>query len=85
MRTTITLNDDLYREVKTRAAQQGCTVGSVIEDAIRGLVTRSAVGESTLPDLPTYSGGSVRPGLDLSDTSALMDLLDEGVGVDAVR
>jgi hypothetical protein len=38
VRTTIRIDDDLYREVKERAARGGCTVAAVLEDAVcRGL------------------------------------------------
>jgi plasmid stability protein len=35
MRTTIRIDDELYREVKARAARSGRTVAAVLEDAVR--------------------------------------------------
>lgn len=35
MRTTITLNDTIYKAIRIRAAESGESVSSVIEDAIK--------------------------------------------------
>lgn len=35
MRTTITLNDKIYKSIKIRAAESGESVSSLIEDAIK--------------------------------------------------
>ena len=35
MRTTLNINDDLYREVKVEAARRGVSTTSVIEEALR--------------------------------------------------
>lgn len=35
MRTTITLNDKIYKAVRIRAAESGESVSSVIEDALK--------------------------------------------------
>jgi hypothetical protein len=34
-------------------------------------------GAPTSVDLPTYGSGGVLPGVDLDDTAALLDLMDE--------
>ncbi|MEO7837544.1 MAG: ribbon-helix-helix protein, CopG family, partial [Acidimicrobiales bacterium] len=43
MRTTIRIDDALYRQVKARSAAAGRTVASVIEDAVR----RALAGEDS--------------------------------------
>jgi len=35
MRTTITINDKIYKALRIRAAESGETVSSMVEDAIR--------------------------------------------------
>ncbi|WP_234776485.1 ribbon-helix-helix domain-containing protein, partial [Mycobacterium tuberculosis] len=35
MRTTIRIDDELYREVKAKAARSGRAVAAVLEDAVR--------------------------------------------------
>lgn len=38
MRTTLNIDDQLYREVKVKAVREGRTVTELIETALRGLV-----------------------------------------------
>lgn len=84
MRTTIRLDDGLYREVKEQAARDGRTVGEVIEDALRARTQRSARDVS--PEaLPVYGGGGVMPGVDLGAAAALREIMDADVALDALR
>jgi plasmid stability protein len=85
VRTTIRIDDELYREVKQKAARSGRTVAAVLEDAVRRGLNPSehrAVGRYTIR--PTGSGG-VRPGVDLSSNAAVAEAIDESASVDAVR
>ena len=85
MRTTIRIDDDLYRQVKAKAAHSGRTVAAVLEDAVRrGLnpAQRSVAGRFVVR--PTGRGG-LRPGVDLSSNAAIAEALDEGASVDALR
>ena len=81
MRTTLTLRDDIYREIRQVAADQGCSVGSVIEDAIGLLLARRRQAldgaDRELPPLPLFSGGGLQPGIDLDSNAALSELLDD--------
>lgn len=85
MRTTIRIDDDLYRQVKTRAAQTGRTVAATIEDAVRDAIVRRPSPPANLSPLPTYGGGGVMPGVDLSSNAALRQFLDDGLPIDARR
>ena len=77
MRTTIRLDDALLRRAKALAASSGISLNQVIEDAVRAaLATRLPAARVREPDLPTYRGGSLRPGVDLDDMSTLRDLMD---------
>jgi hypothetical protein len=84
MRTTVRIDDDLYRRVKSRAAQSGRTVSDVIEDALRDAL-RSRPRGGGLPALPVYGGSGTMPGVDLTSDAALRELMDEGASVDALR
>lgn len=78
MRTTVNIDDRLLIEVKTVAAQSGRSLSAVIQDAIRqSLVRRRADTGPRLVTLTTHDGGGLQPGVDLDDTSALLDLMDE--------
>ncbi len=85
MRTTIRIDDELYRRVKARAAVEGRSVGELITDAVRIAMADPGPGESELPPLPTYGGSGTLPGVDLSDTAALREVMDEDEDVDALR
>ena len=76
MRTTVSIDDQLLVEVKTLAARTGKTLSAVVEDALRqSLAKRSSARLVRLP-LLTHDGGGLQPGVDLDDTSALLDLMD---------
>lgn len=79
MRTTILLPDALHRDTKAAAAASGRTVTSLIEDALRERLGRRAPG-SRRPRrvrLPVFRGKKgVRPGVDLSDSAALLEVLE---------
>jgi hypothetical protein len=83
VRTTLTLDDELYRELKAQAARDGRTVGEVIQDAWRSR-SRQERGGSLQP-LPTYGGSGTLPGVDLADSAALREVMDGGEPLDALR
>jgi hypothetical protein len=86
MRTTIRIDDDLYRAVKARAARSGRPVGAVIEDAVRQWLHSSRErAESELDPLPTYGGSGTLPGVDLADGAALRDVMEGDESTDALR
>ncbi len=78
MRTTIRMDDDLLRQAKEHAARTGTTLTRVIEDAVRQLLARRRVNQVREPvRLPTFCGEGLQPGVDLDDTAALVELMDE--------
>ncbi len=85
MRTTIRIDEALYREVKAKAARSGRTVAAVIEDAVRrGLHSPDRQTRPRFKVRP-ISGGTLRPGVDLSSNAAVAEAMDEGVPLDAMR
>ena len=79
MRTTVDLDDHLLREAKVVARQNGETLTSFIEDALRErLARRRAVQTGTREwvSLPTNGGEGLHPGVDLDDSRALLDIMD---------
>jgi hypothetical protein len=85
MRTTIRIDEDLYRRTKARAAQTGQTVSEVIEDAVRQALRPRGRPAASVPPLPTFGGAGVMPGVDLADSRALRDLMEETEPLDALR
>ena len=84
MRTTITLDDELFRSLKLHAARTGRTIGAIVEDALRQAFA-SRPPEEPVRSLPTYGGSGLLPGADLADSRAIRDLMDADTGVDALR
>ncbi|MBI2918346.1 MAG: type II toxin-antitoxin system VapB family antitoxin [Chloroflexi bacterium] len=81
MRTTIRLDEELLGEARRVAAETGRTLMAVVEDALReAMAKRRAARYRKAVELPTFGGGGVFPGVDLDDTSALLDLMDETNG-----
>lgn len=85
MRTTIRIDDDLYRRAKADAARRGQTVGELIEDALRLALRRPGGAAREIPELPIFGGSGTMPGVDLADSRSLRDLMDADRDLDALR
>ena len=77
MRTTIRLEDSLLREAKARAARAGRSLNDFIADAVR-LALHVKPAPRRAVDWPTFTGKGLQPGVDLDDSSALLDLMEKG-------
>jgi len=78
MRTTISINDNLLTEAKLLAAQTGRTLTAVIEDALRESFARRNKTSIRKPlKLPSFGSGGLQPGVDINDSAALWELMDE--------
>jgi len=76
-RTTIAFDEDLLADVKTDAARTGRTLSEWLAESARERLARRAHTEPRQPvRLPTNPGG-LRPGVDLDNSAALWDLLDD--------
>jgi len=85
MRTTIRIDDELYRRVKTMAARSGRTVAAVLEDAVRRGLSPSQPRAAGRYVVQPAGRGGLRPGVDLSSNAAVAEAMDEGASIDAVR
>lgn len=79
MRTTIRINDELLKKAKIRAAETDRSLTEVIEDALRREIGQvdAGIGPQQI-SIPTAGEGGVQPGVDLDDTSSVLDKM-EGV------
>ena len=77
MRTTIDLPDDLLSQAKQAALTSKRTLTQVIEDAVREALARRKRRVPESFELPVFGGDGIQPGVDLDDTSALLDVMDE--------
>lgn len=84
MRTTLNLDDELLLAAKELAVKNRTTLTAVIKDALRDKLRAPDEAEHLPPaELPvSVMAGGVRPGVDLDDTAALLDLLEAGAPVD---
>lgn len=87
MRTTVRLDERLLQEAKAVAARERRTLTAVIDDALRQfLARRSASGAKHPPfKLVTFGEGGLRPGVDLDDSAALIDLMEDDQPLDKRR
>lgn len=78
MRTTIDIDDNLFQSTKQRAIEQKTTVKKLVEDALRSFLAKPTTLTSLQPiRLVTFSGSGTKPGVDLSDNSQVMDIMDD--------
>jgi hypothetical protein len=84
MRTTIRIDDEVYRRVKQVADGSDRTIGQVIEDAIQ-LAFRPTRDDQSIAALPVYGGSGVMPGVDLTSNRSVAEAMDEGKSLDAMR
>ena len=75
MRTTIDINDALLQAAKARAAQERKTLKETFEQALRAFLASPAPATDA-PPIPVFRGRGVQPGVDLTDSAALLAFLD---------
>ena len=77
-RTTVRLPRDLLNRARRKAAAEGRTLTSLIEDGLRlavGERERRKAAKRVLPRVSTATGGP-SPGIDISDSAALQEMED---------
>lgn len=77
MRTTLNLKDQLMRDIKRRAAEEGRTLTAVVEEALREHLRRDAEHTSSSFRLHLVTvPGAPRAGVDLDDRDALYEVME---------
>lgn len=75
MRTTLEINDELFRRAKRRAADEGATLRQVVESALHHYLG----GGSRRPPYRlrwSAEAGRIQAGVRLDDRDALFDLME---------
>ena len=72
MRTTIRLDDMLFKQVKRYALEHDTTFTAVVEEALKDKITETTRKPFKLVTCP----GKEQPGVNISDNAALRDLMD---------
>jgi hypothetical protein len=82
MRTTVRLDEDLLREARLLAAAEQTTLTALFEQALREMLARKKQAHNRpRVALPTSEGWGLRPGIDLNNNAALLDLMDTPDGL----
>ncbi len=78
MRTNVHLNDDLLARARRFAVERGETLTEVLERALLELLLRNEPRREQRPrvPLPTFRGRGLKPGVQLDDSTALLDLME---------
>jgi hypothetical protein len=77
MRTTIRLNDDLLKRAKKRAADEGRTLTSLVEDALVLILSKARSSRRKRIELPVSKAtGGVLPGIDLNRSGDLEEVMN---------
>lgn len=77
-RTTVRLEEALLEQAKLEAQRRGLTLTALIEEGLRLVTARPQVSTKVRVEIPVCrTGGGTMPGVDLSDSAALLDLMEE--------
>ena len=77
MRTTVRIKDDLLRRARKRAADDGRTLTSLIEDGLTLILAKRKASRRERVELPvSQASGGVLPGIDLNRSSDLEEVMD---------
>ncbi|WP_298329486.1 ribbon-helix-helix protein, CopG family [Haloactinopolyspora sp.] len=77
MRTTVNLPDELYRAVRVKAAEEGRTVTSILEEALRKVLAEAADERSAYRVRPLKGDTTAADDLPLDDNAAMRDLMED--------
>lgn len=78
MRTTVNIDAALLADVKQVAAQSHRSLGSVLEDALRQLLSTPGPGAGDkVVALPVHGRGGLQPGVDLDNREQVADLMGD--------
>jgi hypothetical protein len=77
-RTTVRLPQDLLNRAKRKAAAEGRTLTSMIEDGLRLVVAENRRGTKSRRVMPRVSaaGGGLMPGLEMTQISMIQEMDD---------
>ena len=78
MRTTVRLPEDLLRRARKKAAEEGRTLTSLLEEGLRSVLADSKPAKRARIRLPvSKASGGTLPGVDLNRSNDLLDRMEE--------
>jgi len=76
MRTTIDLDDRLFRDLKRQAAERGTTLRELVNELLRSALSRPGQRRKYQFNWKVQPLGTIQPGVRLNDRQSLFDLMD---------
>jgi hypothetical protein len=77
MRTTLTIHDPLLKRAKEVSLQRHVSLGELVEEGLRvTLGAQPKTGRGAIRPLKTYRGDGIQPGVDLTNSSALLEAME---------
>jgi hypothetical protein len=76
MRTTVDLDDRLFRDLKRQAAEKGTTLRQLMNELLRRGLERPGRRRKYRFRWKVQPRGSIQPGVRLNDRESLFDLMD---------
>lgn len=80
MRTTVNIDEHLLVAARDLALRSRRSLGDVVDDALRAMLSRAPEQVRGRVELPTDGGSGLQPGVDLEDAAALAEVLDAEPG-----
>lgn len=79
MKTTLQINDSLYRGAKLLAVKTNRTLTQVVEDGLRLALAPKKDNAQAMQGLilTPFGGKGLKPGIDLDDMGTLLDAMDK--------
>ena len=76
MKTTLTIDDAILRELREEAARRGTTMSALVEAGLRRILSERPDKDETVepPPLPTWNSGGAL--VDVADREALYEAID---------
>jgi hypothetical protein len=87
MRTTIRLDNGLLNQARQEARRRGETLTALIEEGLRRELARSKVSSARPKVVLPVSDhvGGLMPGVDIANSAALLEIMEEGVPLRKLR
>jgi hypothetical protein len=85
MRTTLTIDDALLRQLRQQALDTGKPFKQVVNDTLRAGLTQTASPRREPYRCPTFSIGALAPGLDLTKANQLAAALEDELLIENLR
>jgi hypothetical protein len=85
MRTTLTIDDALLRQLRQKALDSGKPFKQVVNDALRAGLSQAATSRRAPYHCPTFSIGALAPGVDLTKANQLAAALEDEALIEKLR